>query len=845
MNEKTTNNTSSKEMPENLIYQSPKVLVGIGASAGGLHALQELVTNLPSDVGASYIILQHLSPDFKSYMDELLKTYSLMPVNMAYDCQEIEENNIYLLPERKNLSVADGKILLSDIPEEANHRPIDSFFKSLAEEYQNFGVGIVLSGTGNDGSQGLIELHKVTALTIAQRPDSAEFSGMPENAILTGAVDHVLAPREMGKVIRKFVIQRKTQMMNMSDQDDDFDEQCEMIFKLVDQDSQVDFRDYKLSTVKRRMINRMGILDISSISEYLDYLNRDNLEKKALFNDLLIGVTQFYRDPNVWSQLTEQAIKKIIIEKPKDQDIRIWVPACSSGEEAYTLSILFKEAMYQLNTYRRLRIFASDIDKGSLNLASSGKYERKIVDDLPPHILEKYFHGDKSSYVIDESIRSQVIFAAHNILRDPPFSRMDLISCRNLLIYFRSPAQRKILSYFHFSLVSNGYLLLGTAETCSIMPEYFKSIDSDIKLFQKVGTRKISLSEAGFKSNLEKTKPLYQITKSPAIDSNLDIYHITFIKERLTRRFFPPTLVLDQESNIIYSFNNTELFTNKLKPGSNSLHYSNLVIDALIPALASLTKRLSVNEKFIKLQKVSIPESESLYTIEGNYIEMQAPKASHFYCISFISDQHYEHIRPSKGVKPLDSYMQDRIVELDDALSDARTLINERQQDVEAITEELRSSNEELMASNEELQSTNEELQSVNEELFTVNTEYQDKIKELELVNNDLSNILRFTDAGVVYLNVDLLIRRFTPKTTEYIKILPLDINRSIMDLQLTFECERLFGWIDKCRAQKSKVTRIVESDKRHIEIVINPCFDNSGGLDGYILLFRDIPIVQ
>ncbi len=830
-----------KELIENLIYKEPKFIVGIGASAGGLHALQQLLTKLPTNIGASYIILQHLSPDFKSYMDELLKTYSQMKITMAQDCQVIEADSIYLLPERKNLIVADGKILLSDIPNNFGHRPIDYFFKSLAEEYQNSAIGVVLSGTGNDGSQGIIELHQVGAMTIVQDPETAEFTGMPDNAILTEEIDHVLAPEKIGPIIEQYAKNYNSQAKHIEDsQDDVFLRQCEYIFNLIDSDSQVDFRDYKSSTVKRRIINRMGILDINNLSDYIDYLEREDTEKKALFNDLLIGVTQFFRDPSIWDTISEKVIKKILIEKPEDEDIRVWVAGCSTGEEAYTLSILFEEAMRKINVWRRVRIFASDIDKEALQEASFGKYSSSLKNDLSEDILSNYFSTTKEGYVISDAIRSRVIFAAHNILRDPPFSKMDFISCRNLLIYFQSTAQRKILSYFHFSLINNGFLLLGTAETCSLMSDYFKPIDPVIKLFRKSSSRRISLSDAGFQSNLDNTKPLYRRAKSMSFESNIDIYQISQIKERLSRRFLPPTIILDESFNLIYSLNDTEKFTRKIKPGIHNLHYTNTLIEPLNPVISSLVKRLKTKKSKIIVPNIRLADNPDAFVIEGNYIEIQHPKHSIFYAISFITLT-ADKSKDARDKSTVASKMQLRISELDEALSDARVVLDERQHDVEAMTEELQSANEELMAANEELQSTNEELQSVNEELFTVNTEYQDKIKELELVNNDLNNILKFTDAGVVYLDTELLIRRFTPKSSDFIKILPLDINRSIMDLKLTFECSELSEWIEFCRINQIKTVNIVNTQDTQIEVTINPCFDTLERLDGFILLFKEL----
>ncbi len=837
-----------EEIVESLKQNEPELVVGVGVSAGALPVLRSFCDHFPADINAAVIVVQHLSPDFETLMDDLLSQYCHMPVKLAEDLEVLQANTIYLLPQRKHISIASNKIILSEVDDRPIHHPIDYFFRSLAEERQNQAVGIILSGTGNDGSRGLGELRKMGALTIAQDPESAEFDGMPRNAIETGHVDLILHVEEMGAQIAKYGKGARSTLRNESGSVDQARlKLLRRIFDRVHEHNKIDLRSYKLSTVERRIQHRMGILGITRLEDYVDYFMVQQEEQDLLVDDISIGVTQFFRNAEVWNILGAQIIERMLLDTTPEEVIRVWVPGCSTGEEAYTISILFEEAMERIGEQRDVRIFASDIDRVAIRQAGLGRYTQHIEQDLPKGILEKYFVREDEFYLATERIRKRVVFAAHNLLEDPPFSNMDLVTCRNLLIYFQANAQKDILSFLHFAMKPTGYLLLGEAETTSNLPDYFVEVDHSLHLYQRAKNTRVSLSNIGLDERLAKHKRVMKhYTGETKAQRNFD-GTIPRIKEKLFQHFVPPTIILDGAHNIIYSFGETEKFTKKLRPGSHSLHYGRLLQDSLVSVISSLIKQVDQSKKRVILTDVRVPESKSVVQVDAAYMPLGEGVFTGHYMFSLIEGASLPVSEDdATNVESVESAHQSslRIRQLDAELLDARLMLGEKQQDVEALSEELQATNEELMAANEELQSTNEELQSVNEELFSVNTEYQEKIEELTQANLDLDSLLNATDVGVVYLDKHMLIRRFTPKTREYINLLPLDINRPFTDISLNFDVGDIETHLSNVRRnlkrQHVKIEKLRGQNAR-ILLTILPYLDKKNDFEGLILVFQDL----
>lgn len=805
-------------------------IVGIGASAGGLEALQELFSLLPTDLGASYVIVQHLSPDFKSMMDELLSKNTSMAVHQAVEGEELLANTVYLIPAGKLMRIAEGKIYLSDLPPDNRiNLPINELFRTLAEDAQNHAIGVILSGTGSDGSRGVLSLKEMGAMVIAQDPEEAKFDGMPLNAINTGSVDFVLPIRDIPDQIKRFIqhpLARETRSKfreHLSKNSKILDD----ILALINDRTELDFRAYKESTVSRRIEHRMSINSKHTLHEYWEYLNSTPGEVELVKQDLLIGVTQFFRDGEVWEKLFEDVVKPLVLETPKDETIRIWCPGCSTGEEAYSYAILFAEAMDELQVERHVTVFASDIDQSAIAFAANGTYPSSISSEVPAEYLTKHFtHLNDSNYQISKRIRNMVVFATHNLIQDPPFSNMNLVSCRNTLIYLQNAAQQKVMAFFHFALKVRGYLVLGTAESPGSFSIYFDFTDQRNRIYQKTKDIKVPSSQisstSSFQNRHYRPKSVTNYLSMPNKRIDKERKAATIGRQAVMDEYIPPTLITDSKLRVVYSYGDTSLFTAKLRPGLVTYDLSDILIDELSGQAISAAHQVLRENSSVLMQDIKVDAEES-WSLRCFAFHENGPDNAYL-ALSFfkggikpapVSDVTYE-----RGEQT-----EKRIEELDNALIDCQKLYREALEDLDSTSEELQSSNEELMAANEELQSTNEELQSVNEELYTVNSEYQQKIAELTDINNDLENLMIATHLAVLFLNSDLKIRRFTQAMKQYVNIIDFDINRDFRDLSFKkplTELDELVSQVN--RGQKSSVTKIFseEDSTRELEVTVS-----------------------
>ncbi len=810
----------------------PSHIIAIGASAGGLEALESLFDALPDDLGCAFVVVQHLSPDFKSMMDELLKKQTNMPTHQATEGETLLADTVYLIPAGKLMRVTDGKIYLSELPPDNRiNLPINEFFRTLAEDSQNKAVGIILSGTGSDGCRGIQALKEAGAMVIAQDPEEAQFNGMPQNAINTGSVDFVLKVTEMPKYIKNFISHPLTATTT-----DKFKFHLsqntgilEQILQLIQKQTDLDFKAYKESTVARRIEHRMSINNKLSLQEYWEYLQENENEIELVKQDLLIGVTQFFRDKELWDKIREDVVKPLVMESTPKDPIRVWCTGCSTGEEAYTIAMLFDSTIRELGLERQIKVFASDIDQSAVAYAATGIYPTGISNEVPSRYLSTYFQTlSDGNYQVTKELRSMVVLATHNVIQDPPFSNMDLVSCRNTLIYLQSPAQQKALAFFHFALKKNGYMVLGSAESPGNFSNYFHTIDSKLRVYQKTQDLRIpvsSITTQGIRRGgyEPKTIPQYieRINKRAIKARNRSIG----IKS-LQARYIPPTFIIDSKLQLVYSYGDTSIFTTKLKPGE----VTNDVADILIPELTSHV--LSAAHQVIR-EDISIL-IESVFREKDNdgmlknyglncYTFTEDDEVEKYIAISFIEETVSSNPVTDVVYTP-DEQTQQRIMELDISLVECQRMYREALEDLDTTSEELQSSNEELMAANEELQSTNEELQSVNEELYTVNSEYQQKIVELTDINNDLENLLTATELAVLFLDSDLRIRRYTRPMTNFINIMDFDLNRPFMDLSIKFEFEGLHELINSVNNGGDSVHQITKAENGHnVEISISP----------------------
>ena len=808
--------------------EAPTHVVAIGVSAGGLEALENFFNSLDDNLGCSYIVIQHLSPDFKSMMDQLLRKYTSMEVSQAEHGETMKSNTVYLVPAGKLLRINENKLVLTDLPKENRiNLPINAIFSKLAQDAEYAVIGIILSGTGSDGCRGIVALKEYGAMVIAQDPAEAQFNGMPQNAINTGAVDFVLKTADMSEYIKNFVshplatAESETFKYHLSQNTD----VLRKILILIQDQTGLDFKAYKESTVSRRIKHRMSINNKVSLNEYWDYLQNNEGEIELVKQDLLIGVTRFFRDRETWDKLKEEVVIPMITKRDANDVIRVWCAGCSTGEEAYTIAMLFDATIKELGVSRKVKVFASDIDQTSVTYAGNGIYPSSISDEVSSDMLSTYFTQlSDGEYQVSKDLRSIVVFATHNVIQDPPFSNMDMVSCRNCLIYLQQPAQQKAMAFFHFSLKKNGFMLLGSSESPGKFASYFPAVDSSKRIYQKVQDIKIpisAISSHGLRRSGYELKSIPQFverinkkmvkpkSKSPGMAS-------------LQERFLPPTFILNTKLQVVYTYGDTSPFTEKLRAGEVTNDIADIVNRDLSSSVLSGTHECVREDKNVFLERVYVDEITKEVWGLNCFTFREEDEPDRLVAVSFVKGSP-EVQNEDISVYTPDEQTQQRIVELETAYVECQRMYREALEDLDTTSEELQSSNEELMAANEELQSTNEELQSVNEELYTVNSEYQQKILELTDTNNDLENLLNATDLAVLFLDPDLNIRRYTRPIRNFINIMDFDLNRPFEDLSLKFKMDNMHEIVKLANTEGKSFYQMIELDDKKIELSVNP----------------------
>ncbi|WP_462319582.1 CheR family methyltransferase, partial [Marinilabilia sp.] len=759
-------------------------VVAIGASAGGLEALQTFFKVMPPKPGVAFVVIQHLSPDYKSFMDELLGRITKLNIEIIEDGIKLKRDTIFLIPPRKNLSLFHNQLFLEDQSKRKNlHLPVDIFFRSLATERGSDAIGIVLSGTGSDGTLGSKAIKENGGMIMAQDEQSSKFDGMPRNTIATGLTDYILPPEKMPEALLSYLkhplIEKSHSIDSILKQETDVLSKILMILRDY---SGADFSFYKEKTIIRRLERRLSVNHFQTLEQYLTLLSESDKEKEILYRELLIGVTSFFRNPEAFESLKNKVIPSIV-EDAGDRTIRIWVTACSTGEEAYSLAITFLEYFEKNNIKADLKLFATDIDNESIEIAGQGFYPESILADVHPEILAKYFEKNENGYKVSEHLRKNIIFATHNILKDPPFSKTDFISCRNLFIYLKPEIQKNIFSTFYFSLRTNGYLFIGASESLGNMDTAFAPIDNKWKLFRArdgfrppSGTKIPNLDIFNGKSRKEQPKASQGQgpSKSPVrLDKML---------ERIINDFLPPSVIIDENFNLVHVINNINDYIS-LPSGKFTQNFLSLVNEDMRMVVSGLIRKLLTDTQPIVSETIKNAKGFSNKLIHIETRRLNHDDESYNYFVVSFSQKGLDSVTDEKtreSLTDLNEKQSEVYYELEKELQYTKENLQATVEELETSNEELQSSNEELIASNEELQSTNEELQSVNEELYTVNSEHQNKIEELTKLNNDINNLLKNTNIGTLYLDSKLCIRKFTPVVSQLTNIIEMDIGRPI-----------------------------------------------------------------
>ncbi len=760
----------------------PKYVVGIGASAGGLEAIEAFFKNLQAKSGLAFVVVQHLSPDYKSLMVELLSKYTAMPVARAIEGMVVEANHVYLIPPKKNLTIFHGKLLLSEQDHSRGvNLPIDVFLRSLAEDLEDKSIAVILSGTGSDGTRGIRSIKEAGGMIMVQSDESAKFDGMPKSAMATGLPDFVLPVEELPAQMLAFVEHPKSSKTAIFDSLLTDEEGLTRIFSMLREKSRVDFTYYKPSTVVRRIERRMTVNQIADLRDYVRYLELYPSEVMTLYRELLIGVTSFFRDKDAFDLLRDKLLPELF-ERAGKREIRIWSAGCSSGEEAYSLAILFREAMEQAGKLMEVKIFATDVDRNAVQHAGNGIYPESIAADLSPQLLTKYFHRNEDNFQITRGVREMVVFAQHNLLKDPPFTNIDLVVCRNLLIYLQPVLQKKALDLFSFSLKEHGVLFLGSSETTGDSGDLFEPVHHRWKIYRAKGRRRLSDSTdlSGFNARAHLGPPRFNQRHSGVRSVQDDPHLLERLVVGLAGDYVPLTLVVDEHMDLLHVVGDSQGFL--LPPmGRVQTDVTKMAVKELAIPLATALQKVFKTHDDIAYTNIHLKRNGETLVVQMRLRLLPGRKNQDPLAAVLIEEtrRRADNEDPSETYD-LDREAAERIADLEQELQFTRENLQATVEELETSNEELQATNEELLASNEELQSTNEELQSVNEELYTVNAEYQSKILELTELNNDLDNLLVSSDILTLFLDEGLVLRRFTPGVTEVFRLIETDVGRPL-----------------------------------------------------------------
>jgi len=829
-------------------------IIAVGASAGGLEALKAFFSNLGDDDINTYIVIQHLSPDYKSMMGELLAKSTSLIIEQIKDNMEILPGRIYLIPPVNNLVIENGMLHLLDKPKDQKlNLPIDLFLQSLAEYKKEEAIAVILSGTGSDGTRGIRAIKEYEGMVMVQDPVEAKFDGMPKSAIHTGLVDYIVSVNEMGAELQNFI--NAPAVLHYSEDDDiAYDEDnLKKILHLVNEETGLDFREYKHSTLARRVARRVSVCKCASLEDYYALLKSSPEEIPILYREFLIGVTKFFRDSRVWDILRDEVIPELIRNKKDGDILKIWDVACSTGEEAYSLGMLLSEEMERQNKRIEVKIFATDISQKHLNIGSQGIYSESIVADVDLHLLQKYFISKSKGYQVIEQVRRMVIFSRHNVLKNPPFSNMEMILCRNLLIYFQPSIQRKALNVLHYGLKEGGVLVLGTSESVQTHKEHFEDISRKWKIYRNINPTKRMNAENlhSTASRLFENLPSkVKRERKPVVNTGQQKF-LGELSDAILEQFGGASVFIDSDFNILQAIGEFRKYAN-LPVSGFSINLKDM-LSAELKHIVQATVKMAEKENQKTVYKDATYEHNGV--LKGLDLMVKPFRVHNLnneinFALTFIEKEIREDQMVEVEKVTLNSKTAEYIRELEDDLKRTKEELQTSLEEIETSNEELQAANEELLASNEELQSTNEELQSVNEEINTVNAENVQKMDDLANLNADMNNLLESIDIGTIFLDNSLRIRKFTPAIKRHFSLISTDIGRPIENFTSNFGANKgRNGLVERCRkvmeTGKKIERQIVSKEGHHYLQRISPFINSSQNIEGIVITFVDIETLQ
>ena len=815
-------------------------IVGIGASAGGLEALEAFLKNVPAGCGMAFVIIQHLDPTHRGIMPELLQRDTGMKVVQVRDRTMVKPECVYVIPPNKDMSLLHGVLhLLAPAAPRGLRLPIDFFFRSLAVDRTDQGIGVILSGMGSDGTLGLRTIKEQAGLVLVQEPTSAKFDGMPRSAIDAGLADIVAPVEELpGRIIAYLqhapVPPRKDALLEDRSQG-----AVEKVVILLRSHTGHDFSQYKRNTLHRRIERRMGIHQITRLPMYVRYLQENSQELDLLFKELLIGVTNFFRDPIVWEKLATEVLPALLAERTPGSTLRAWIPGCSTGEEAYSLAMVFQEATERIKPKANftLQIFATDLDPDAIERARQGLFPANIAADVSAERLERFFVQEDRGYRVRKAIRERIIFAPQDLIMDPPFTKLDLLSCRNLLIYLTAEVQKKLIPLFHYSLLPGGILILGSAETTAGAIDLFTPEAGNSRIFRR--TQPSSRTElVDFPPSFGvRTRSGRDIAPPPKVSASLQ----TLADQLILQRYAPPAVLVNDKGDIFYVSGHTAKF---LEPAAGKANWNLFVMarETLRYELSSGFQRALRQKERILLPGLRIVTDSVEQRIDVSIQQLDSPGALHGLVIIVFSEVPTVAVLKSKpATGPVDP---DRIqlADVEAELLRFRTEASVIHAEMQALQEQSRAANEELQSTNEELTTSKEEMQSLNEELQTVNAELQAKVEELSRASNDMRNLLNSTDIATLFLDRNLHVRRFTPQATQIFKLIAADEGRPITDLACELRYPDLSVDAQEVLRTLTSVEKPIEaSEGRWFSVRIMPYRTADDRIDGVVITFANI----
>ena len=829
--------------------EEPKCpIVGIGASAGGVDALRRLFPQVEPDSGMAFVVVQHLDPDHGSVLAEVLARSTSLPVTQIGDDTAVEPNHIYVIPPNAVLTIRDGRLQLAPPAAPRGQRnPIDEFFTSLARDQGENAACVILSGTGSDGTLGLRAIKEGGGLTLAQ--SEAEYDGMMRSAVATGLVDYVLRVEEMPTKLSDYfshVNRLEDRKGNRAPRPSTAD-YLDQIAAILRAQTGHDFRDYKDRTIVRRVQRRMHVLQIDDVAAFVERLRRDSREVTLLFQDLLIGVTNFFRDPQAFVALEQEVVPNLFKDKGPDDTVRVWVPGCATGEEAYSIALLLREHAPKPERKPRLQVFASDIDGHALDIARLGRYPATIAKDVPPRRLERYFLREDGTYRIAGDLREICLFSLHNLLRDAPFSKLDLISCRNLLIYLSADLQDRVIPLFHYALLPNGYLFLGTSENVTRHSRLFLTIDKTHRIFRRRAQHERRIPEFPL-TTPDMARRLVPAPSHRAAGAELSLKATA--ERQLLERFAPAFVVVNAEGDLLQSSGHTGKYL-ELPPGAPDTNIFNMARPGLRLDLRAVIHRAIGNGQLCVQSKVNIGTNGGRQEIDlyVQPLHFGGQSSEMLYMVVF---QDVGGIKPTADAEAatVEGAGETNVRQLEAELRATKERLQTTTEELESSNEELKSSNEELQSINEELQSTNEELetskeelQSINEELQTVNFELNARVEELSRANNDMANLLESTQIATVFLDRTLTVKSFTPAAKDVFWLVESDVGRPIMHVRPRFDSDSLQEEAERVLRTLGTTELPVKSNENGTRYMMRllPYRTADNVISGVVMTFTDI----